>query len=94
VQFFVSLFCSAEKLSYTYPLKLKLMYKKINQGLMAAMLLFTVFATACSNEGEKTEPAADTPVVTPAPEPAADTTAKDTTVMDTTGVQKPVIKTN
>jgi hypothetical protein len=70
------------------------MFKKINQGLMAAMLLFTVFATACNNEGEKTE-AADTPVVTPEPTPApADTTAKDTTQMDTTGVQKPVIKTN
>lgn len=71
------------------------MYKKINQGLMAAMLLFTVFATACNNEGEKTEPAADTPVVAPEPTPApADTTAKDTTQMDTSGVQKPVIKTN
>lgn len=69
------------------------MYKKINQGLMAAMLLFTVFATACNNEGEKKEPAADTPAVTPAPAPA-DTTHKDTTHMDTTGVQKPVIKTN
>lgn len=70
------------------------MYKKINQGLMAAMLLFAVFATACNNEGEKTE-AADTPVVAPEPTPApADTTAKDTTQMDTTGVQKPVIKTD
>lgn len=70
------------------------MYKKINQGLMAAMLLFAVFATACNNEGEKTE-AADTPVVVPEPTPApADTTVKDTTQIDTTGVQKPVIKTN
>ena len=70
------------------------MYKKINQGLMAALLLFAVFATACNNEGEKTE-AADTPVVAPEPTPApADTTHTDTTHMDTTGVQKPVIKTN
>lgn len=67
------------------------MYKKFNQ-LMMAMLLVTVFA-ACNNEGDKTE-AADT-TVTPAPvvEPAADTTKTDT-IMDTTGVQKPVIKTN
>ena len=63
------------------------MYKKINQRLMAAMLLFTVFATACNNEGEKTE-AADTPVVVPEPTPAPpDTTKKDTVLMDTTGVQ-------
>jgi hypothetical protein len=70
------------------------MYKKINQALMAAMLLFTLFATACNNEGEKTE-AADTPVVAPEPTPAPiDTTKKDTNTIDTTGVQKPVIKTN
>jgi hypothetical protein len=70
------------------------MFKKINQGLMAAMLLFTVFATACNNEGDKTE-AADTPVVVPEATPApVDTTGTDTSTMDTTGVQKPVIKTN
>ncbi|MBP6686775.1 MAG: hypothetical protein KA160_02865 [Lacibacter sp.] len=69
------------------------MLKKINQGLMAAMLLFTVFATACNNEGEKTEAADTTVAPAPATEPAADTTKKDT-IIDTTGVQKPVIKTN
>ena len=70
------------------------MFKKINQGLMAAMLLFTVFATACNNEGDKKE-AADTPVVAPPePTPAPADTTGDTTKMDTTGVQKPVIKTN
>lgn len=61
------------------------MYKKLNQ-LMMAMLLVSVFA-ACNNEGEKTE-AADTTVI-----PAADTPKNDT-IIDTTGVQKPVIKTN
>lgn len=67
------------------------MYKKISQ-LMMAMLLVSVFA-ACNNEGDKAE-AADT-TVTPAPmvEPPADTTKNDT-IIDTTGVQKPVIKTN
>jgi hypothetical protein len=70
------------------------MFKKINQGLMAAMLLFTLFATSCNNEGDKTE-AADTPVVVPEATPApVDTTGTDTSTMDTTGVQKPVIKTN
>ena len=70
------------------------MFKKINQGLMAAMLLFTVFATACNNEGEK-EPAADTPVVVPEATPApVDTTGIDTSKMDTTGVQKPVVTPN
>jgi hypothetical protein len=71
------------------------MYKKINQGLLAATLLFTVFATSCNNEGDKTE-SADTTVIVPVPVPApADTTIiKDTTIIDTSGVQKPVIKTN
>lgn len=71
------------------------MYNKINQslkGMMAAMLLVTLFATACNNEGEKKEPASDTATVAPAP--ATDTTMKDTTKMDTTGVQKPVVKPN
>ncbi|HTH32212.1 MAG TPA: hypothetical protein VL946_12765 [Lacibacter sp.] len=68
------------------------MYKKINQGLLAATLLFTVFATSCNNEGDKTE-SADTTVIVPVPVPA-DTIVKDTTIIDTSGVQKPVIKTN
>lgn len=70
------------------------MYKKINQslkGTLAALLLVTLFATACNNEGEKTETTTDT-TITPAPAP--DTMMHDTMHMDTTGVKKPIVKPN
>ncbi len=70
------------------------MYKKINQslkGVMAAMLLVTLFATACNNEVETTETTTDTTVTTA---PATDTTMHDTMHMDTTGVKKPIVTPN
>lgn len=60
------------------------MYKKINQslkGMMAALMLVTLFATACNNEVEKTET-------------TTDTTMHDTMHMDTTGVKKPIVTPN
>lgn len=69
------------------------MYKKINQslkGMMATLLLVTLFATACNNEVEKTESTTDTTIITPAP----DTLVTDTTKMDTTGVKKPIVTPN
>ncbi|MBL7725526.1 MAG: hypothetical protein JNK27_15365 [Chitinophagaceae bacterium] len=53
-------------------------------ALLGCFLAAAVFTTACNNEAEKKEPAADTatakpaePVVAPTPAPA-DTTKKDT----------------
>lgn len=69
------------------------MYKKINQslkGMMATLLLVTLFAVACNNEVEKTESTTDTTITTPAP----DTMMHDTTHMDTTGVKKPIVTPN
>ena len=70
------------------------MYKKINQslkGMMAALMLVTLFATACNNEVEKTETTTDTTVIQA---PATDTTMHDTMHMDTTGVKKPIVTPN
>jgi hypothetical protein len=57
------------------------------RNLLALLAIVSISFVACNNEGEKTEPAADTPA--PAPAPAADTTKTDTGAIDTATV-KPV----
>jgi hypothetical protein len=66
------------------------MYKKSIfklRNLLALLAIVSISLIACNNEGEKTEPAADTPATEPAP--AADTTKKDTATIYTATV-KPV----